>query len=113
MCFYLPRKLLLSEQEFNEITNAEFQLFEAFKDKYGKHSLEAFGSSSYQGSLSSIMFDYWRSYLSVKYLVEVRANNNVKQVFDTYHKWDSEEKSSTNGILRVKSYIQLTKGITG
>ena len=90
MCFYLPRKILLSEKEFNEITNTEIQLFEAFKDKYGKHSLEDFGSLSYQGSLSSIMFDYWRSYLSVKYLVEDRANNNVKQVFDTYHQWDRE-----------------------
>lgn len=103
MCFYLPRKLLLSEQEFNEITNVEFQLFEAFKDKYGKHSLEDFGSGSYQDSLSSIMFDYWRSYLSVKYLVEVRANNNVKQVFDTYHKWDSEGRK-----VPLTEYFELS-----
>lgn len=90
MCFYLPRKILLSEKEFNEITNTETELFEAFKDKYGNHSLEDFGNSSYQGSLSSIMFDYWRSYLSVKYLVEVRANNDVKMVFDIYHRWHNE-----------------------
>ncbi|MDI2588508.1 hypothetical protein OR571_15650 [Psychrobacillus sp. NEAU-3TGS] len=90
MCFYLPRKILLSEKEFNEITNAEAELFEAFKNKYGNHSLDNFGSSSYLGSLSSIMFDYWRSYLSIKYLVEVRANNNVKEVFDTYHRWHKE-----------------------
>lgn len=36
------------------------------------------------------MFDYWRSYLSVKYLVEVRANNDVKMVFDQYHRWHNE-----------------------
>ena len=103
MCFYLPRKLLLTEKEFNEITNAEIQLFEAFKDKYGKHSLEDFGSGSYQGSLSSIMFDYWRSYLSVKYLVEVRANNNVKEVFDTYHKWDREGRK-----VPLTEYFELS-----
>lgn len=103
MCFYLPRKILLSETEFNEITNVETKLFEAFKDQYGKHSLEDFGSSSYQGSLSSIMFDYWRSYLSVKYLVEERANNDVKQVFDTYHKWDREGRK-----VPLTQYFELS-----
>ena len=90
-------------KEFNEITNVETKLFEAFKDQYGKHSLEDFGSSSYQGSLSSIMFDYWRSYLSVKYLVEERANNDVKQVFDTYHKWDREGRK-----VPLTQYFELS-----
>ncbi len=89
MCEYLPRKILLSEQEFDEITKIESELVEVFKDKYGHHSLDDFGTSSYEGSLSSIMFDYWRSYLAVKLLVE-RANNDVKSVFDKYHQWDKE-----------------------
>lgn len=88
MCFYLPRKLLLNEEEFNQITDVETELYENFKEKYEHHSLEDFGSSSYHGTLSSIMFDYWRSYLTVKYLVEVRANGDVKAVFDDYHYWD-------------------------
>ncbi|WP_230199542.1 hypothetical protein [Bacillus testis] len=90
MCFYLPRKILLNEKEFNEITYVETELFETFKDEYGNHSLDDFGTSSYQGSLSGIMFDYWRSYLAVKFLVEVSANNDVKLVFEEYHKWDQE-----------------------
>ena len=90
MCFYLPRKILLSEKEFNDITFAEKMLVENFKDIYGKHSLDDFGVGSYRGSLSSIMFDYWRSYLAVCYLVEVRANNNVKAVFEDYHNWHKE-----------------------
>lgn len=106
MCFYLPRKILLSEKEFNGITNAETELFEAFKDKYGDHSLEDFGSNSYQGSLSSIMFDYWRSYLSVKYLVEVGANNDVKMVFDTYHRWHKEgRKVPLTEYFKLKSLL--------
>lgn len=36
------------------------------------------------------MFDYWRSYLAVCYLVEVRANNNVMAVFEDYHNWHKE-----------------------
>lgn len=90
MCFYLPRKILLNEIEFNEITKAEAELVEAFKQDYGNCSLENFGSKSYHGSLSSIMYDYWRSYLVVKYLVEVQANNDLKMIFNEYHKWDKE-----------------------
>ncbi len=90
MCEYLPRKILLSEVEFNEITKIESEMVEIFKGKYGNHSLDDFGTSSYHGSLTSIMFDYWRSFLAVKYLVEERANHDVKMVFDQYHKWDKE-----------------------
>ena len=102
MCFYLPRKILLSEKDFNEVTDVETELVEVFKDEYGNHSLEDFGSSSYQGSLSSIMFDYWRSYLAVKYLVEVRANNDIKQVFNEYHRWDKEGRK-----VPLTEYFQL------
>lgn len=87
MCFYLPRKLLLSKEEFREITQVEETLVEVFNSQYGSHSLDEFGSGSYIGNLSSIMFDYWRSYLTVKELVERWANHDVKKVFDEYHKW--------------------------
>ncbi len=87
MCDYLSRKFLLSEEEFNEITNVEAEMMEMFKDRYGDHSLDEFGDASYQGSLTSIMFDYWRSFLTVKYLVEEKANGNVKQVFNEYQSW--------------------------
>lgn len=93
MCFYLPRKLLLSDQEFNDITLVEAELVEVFQERYGQHPLDDFGSQSYSGSLSSIMFDYWRSYLAVKELVEVRANHDVMQIFDEYRKWDNEGRA--------------------
>ncbi|MCU9612610.1 hypothetical protein OEV98_03405 [Caldibacillus lycopersici] len=94
MCFYLPRKLLLNEKEFQEITEIETVLVEVFKEKYGHHSLEDFGESSYKGSLSSIMFDYWRSYLSVKHIVEVWANHNIKLVFNRYHQWIKDDRKT-------------------
>lgn len=87
MCFYLPRKLLLNEKEFEQITAIEAELVEVFKEKYGQHSLDEFGSSSYKGSLTSIIYDYWRSYLAVKYLVEDWANGEIHQVFNAYHQW--------------------------
>ncbi|RDW19906.1 hypothetical protein [Oceanobacillus chungangensis] len=106
MCFYLPRKLLLSEKEFDEITAVEMELVNTFNDKYGNHSIEAFGSSSYEGSLSSIMFDYWRSYLAVKHLVEVRAKNDLMSVFDQYRKWDQEgRKVSLVEYFELESFV--------
>ncbi|MDL4840220.1 hypothetical protein [Aquibacillus rhizosphaerae] len=90
MCDYLSRKFILNEKEFSEITKVESELLEMFKSKYGNHSLDDFGNASYQGSLTSIMFDYWRSFLAVKYLIEDRANHNVKQIFKEYHHWHNE-----------------------
>jgi len=90
MCDYLSRKITLDESEFKEITEVELELVEMFKGEYGKHSLDEFGSNSYRGNLTSIMFNYWRSYLSIKYLIEVRAKNDIKQIFNEYHNWDKE-----------------------
>ncbi|MFS0780579.1 hypothetical protein [Bacillus sp. 1P06AnD] len=90
MCQYLPRKLLLSERRLEEITAVELSLVHEFQEEYGKRLLDDFGTGSYGDRLSSIMFDYWRSYLAVKYLVEVRADQNVMKVFGEYHKWHHE-----------------------
>ncbi|ATP42434.1 hypothetical protein CSE16_11230 [Solibacillus sp. R5-41] len=90
MCDYLSRKFILSDKEFNEITNIELDLIAMFQDEYGNHSLDEFGTSSYEGSLTSIMFDYWRSFHAVKHLVEERANNDITIIFREYHKWHNE-----------------------
>lgn len=90
MCFYLPRKLLLTEKEFKEISDTEWKLVNEFADKYGEHSIDQFGSASYRESLTSIMYDYWRSYLIVKYLVEVTADGNISTIFNQYQKWHME-----------------------
>ncbi len=88
MCEYMGRKFTLNEIEFTAISEVEAALVEMFKEKYGNHTLDAFGSSSYEGNLTSIMFDYWRSFLTIKYLVEERANGDIMKVFTTYHEWD-------------------------
>lgn len=94
MCFYLPRKHLLTEEEFDEITTVEKTLVKEFEADYGNHSLSDFGKKTYAGNLTSIMYDYWRSYLTVKDLVE-RENGNVMTVFAQYHDWyDSGKKTS-------------------
>ncbi|MFG6147431.1 hypothetical protein [Halobacillus sp. B23F22_1] len=90
MCAYLARKYMLSESEFQEIAQVESQLVDMFNDRYGDHPLDEFGHASYQGSLTSIMFDYWRSFLAVRDLVEGQFGNDIHQVFKTYHAWHHE-----------------------
>lgn len=89
MCFYLPRKYCLTEEQFEEITAIEQELVNIFKEEYGENDLDDFGSISYQGSLSSIMFDYWRSYLKVKSLVE-KVNGDIHNVFKLYKNWHEQ-----------------------
>lgn len=93
MCFYLPRKYLLDEQEFDEISTVERTLVKEFKEKYGQHSLSEFGSSTYKGNMTSIMYDYWRSFLAVKELVD-RFTGDIMAVFDHYHNWYNSGKKS-------------------
>lgn len=104
MCQYLPRKLLLTDREFNEVSTIEKELVDVFTRKYGNRSLDEFGSNSYKASLSSIMFDYWRSFLAIKYLVENRFQNNANLVFKEYHKWDKEGRK-----ISLTEYFKLEK----
>lgn len=92
-CDYLSRRFILNDTEFTRITNVEVALVEMFKEQYGNHSLDEFGNASYQGSLTSIMFDYWRSFLTVKFLIEVKASHNIKQVFRDYQHWHNEGRN--------------------
>lgn len=81
MCEYLPRKYILSEAEMKEFTHIETELVQRFQDKYGENTLDDFGQGSYAGSLTSIMYDYWRSFLAVKYIVEEQFNHDIHEVF--------------------------------
>lgn len=106
MCDYLARKHMLSEAEFDEITYVESQMVDIFKDRYGGHSLDEFGTESYQGSLTGIMFDYWRSFLSIKYLVEEKAENDIDLVFQEYHNWHEEgRKVPLTEYLKTPLYL--------
>lgn len=93
MCEYLSRKYLLDENEFRAISNIERKLVSIFNNPYGNHSLEEFGSASYEGTLTSIMYDYWRSFLAVKFLVDEKMNGDIHQVFSKYHQWHHGERA--------------------
>ncbi|WP_231572489.1 hypothetical protein [Halobacillus sp. BBL2006] len=88
----LARKSLLTESEFLEILQVESSLVLEFEEKYGVHSLDEFGSKFYVESLTSIMFDYWRSFLAIHHLVEKQAGS-VHKVFRDYHEWDRQGRN--------------------
>lgn len=104
MCEYLPRKLLLTKNEFETISAIEKELVDVFTEVYCGRSLDDFGNNSYTASLSSIMFDYWRSFLYIKYLVEDRYEHDIKAVFEEYHRWDREGR-----MLSLMEYFGLDK----
>jgi len=88
--------------EFNKITVVEMEMVEMFKGKYGHHSLDEFGNANYQGSLTSIMFDYWRSFLAVKCLVEERFHHDIQEAFNEYQKWHKEGR-----VKPLTAYFKL------
>lgn len=94
MCFYLPRKYCLTEDQLEEITAIEQELVNIFTEAYGENDLDDFGSMSYEGALSSIMFDYWRSYLKVKSLIE-KMNGDIHSVFKLYKKWHEKGREAS------------------
>ncbi|KIL50872.1 hypothetical protein KR50_07530 [Jeotgalibacillus campisalis] len=103
MCFYLPRKYGLSKKSFEKITEIEGRLAKAFSEQYDDRSLDDFGAGSYQQSLSGIMFDYWRSYLTVYSLVE-KMGGDEQKLFSLYHKWDR-----TGREMSLTGYFQMNK----
>lgn len=94
MAEYISRRYFLTEEEFEAEEKINRQLVNLLKDRYGTHSLEQFGKSTYEGDYASIFFEYWRSFLAVKQIVE-DYNGDVKAVFALYHRWNEECNGQT------------------
>lgn len=94
MAEYISRKYFLTKEEFREVTRINRLLVDLLKTRYGTHSLEQFGKSTYEGDYASIFFEYWRSFLAVKQIVE-DYKGDVKAVFASYHRWNEEYNGQT------------------
>lgn len=94
MVEYISRRYFLSEEEFEAEAKVNRQLVDLLKERYGNHSLEQFGEATYEGDYASIFFEYWRSFLAVKQIVE-DYNGNVRAVFESYHKWAGDNNGQT------------------
>ena len=90
---YISRKYFFTDEEFRVEKACNQSLVELFQKKYGWHSLNDFGTSTYQGNYASIFYEYWRSFLTVDKLVENLGS--VQAVFDSYHRWANTDKTLT------------------
>lgn len=90
MCHYLSRRHLLNNDDFQRISEIEWEYIMYYKDIFGKTSIEEFGSKSYDNSMDRIMYEYCRSFHTVKNLVENLGQGNPKRIFELYKKWDDE-----------------------
>lgn len=91
MAEYISRKYFFTDEEFRAEKAYNQSLVKLFQKKHGWHSLNDFGTSTYQGNYASIFYEYWRSFLTVDKLVENLGS--VQAVFNSYHRWENTDKT--------------------
>lgn len=91
MAEYISRKYFFTDEEFRVEKACNQSLVKLFQKKHDWHSLNDFGTSTYQGNYASIFYEYWRSFLTVDKLVENLGS--VQAVFDSYHRWANTDKT--------------------
>ena len=91
MAEYISRKYFFTDEEFRAEKACNRSLVKLFQKKHGWHSLNDFGTSTYQGNYASIFYEYWRSFLTVDKLVENLGS--VQAVFNSYHRWENTDKT--------------------
>ncbi len=91
MVEYISRKYFFTDEEFQTEKACNQSLVELFQKKHGWHSLNDFGTSTYQGNYASIFYEYWRSFLTVDKLVENLGS--VQAVSDSYRHWANTDKT--------------------
>lgn len=94
MCEYISRKYFLTDEEFHEEAKINALLVDQFRKAHGTHPLENFGLSTYQNDYASIFFEYWRSFLAVRKIVDCHGGN-IHAVFRSYHQWYQQKSSLT------------------
>ncbi|TGB04940.1 hypothetical protein [Halobacillus salinus] len=109
LCFYIPRKMILSPDKFNEIMDVERHLIELYKGDYGEYTIDLFGESADQGgndfSYASAFYDYWRSTHIVRVLIEDYCDGEMCKLMDCYKDWVND----SYGIYLQNFFIEKFK----
>ncbi|WP_342567934.1 hypothetical protein MKY09_06830 [Psychrobacillus sp. FSL K6-4046] len=106
MCDYIARKNLMTPESFETITKVESAVVAYFNEQFGSRSIDQFGTDSYSNDITSIMFDYCRSFLTIQYLVEEQANNNPLEVFKRYNQWhEAGRKEPLSTYFNVENLL--------
>lgn len=94
MVEYISRRYFLTDAEFEMEYAMNQNLVNLLDARYGSHSLENFGVATYEGDYASIFFEYWRSALAVKKIID-RVDGDVCKVFESYHRWCEDDCGQT------------------
>lgn len=89
MCEYISRWFFLTQREFDRAEQIQKKLVISWEHRTGTQPLKSFDASTYRNSLAAIFYEYWRSFLTVKKIVDMEQGN-VMAVFEKYHDWYQE-----------------------
>ncbi|VXB15953.1 conserved hypothetical protein [Bacillus sp. 349Y] len=93
LCFYIPRKVMLSEEKFNAVMNVEACLIDQYKEEYGHYTLDRFGACHGEGTdYSAAFYVYWRSTFVVDALIKRYCDQRVERMIDCYREWAESSK---------------------
>lgn len=87
MCFYLPRKKILSTERFEALMHVEDLLIQEHKQQFGRHPVWQFGVSDDGSGFVAALFDYWRAISVVRRIVEDHASGDVLKVLQLFEYW--------------------------
>lgn len=89
--------LMMTQNQFEEIMEAEDQLIDAYKCQFGEYPLNQFGKSGDRDSdtekYSAAFYDYWRSTKIIQTLVEEYFDHQIPDLIKYYREW--VEKDNT------------------
>lgn len=94
MVEYISRKYFLTEEQFIREIEMNQKLVDLYKENHSISSLEDFGKSTYNNDITSIFFEYWRSFLAIYQIIN-SFDEDIMKVFESYHKWNRSNTSQT------------------
>ena len=108
MCFYLPRKKLLSKERFEALMRVESLLIKSHKNRFGNHPVWRFGESDDGSGFVAALFDYWRATSVVRTIVEDYASGDVLRVLQLFQDWVQHASNE----LRFFDYVAKKLHVT-
>lgn len=86
MCEYISRTFFLSEDQFLEEAHINAILVNHFQARNEEQPLEEFTAATYANSIAAILYEYWRSFLTVHQIID-RFQGDIHAVFRSYREW--------------------------
>ncbi len=90
MCEYISRKFFLTEEEFRQETAINRILVSRFEEHNGQQPLENFSAYTYEETLVTVFYFYWKSFLQSKLwltrwtVIRLQCSGNITIGFRTH-----------------------------